>query len=111
MFKKYGEEIKTADGIIILRLSRIVSYCLSGNHGSLQTQMQPPEDIWRTAVVFEAERKFKIFCTKWNFCFHPHPDGGYEHIPKDGIPIPLDSESSGLIKNLVLQYREMKENC
>lgn len=95
----------------ILELSGIASYCLSGSHGTIQTQMQPPEDIWRTAAIFEKDRTLRMSCTKWVFCFRPHGDGGYEHVPRNSPPILLDAESSKLMKKLVQQYRELKRGC
>lgn len=111
MFKEYGQKIKTADGETILELSGIVSYSLSGNHGSIQTQMRPPEDIWRTAVLFETGKKFQMSCTKWIFCFQTHADGGYEQVPRHGSPLSLDLESSKVIKDMLRHYRELKKNC
>lgn len=111
MFKEYGQKIKTADGDVILEVSAIVSCGISGNHCLIQTQMRPPEDIWRTAVLFETEMKFQMSCTKWIFSFQPHADGGYEHMPRSGYPIALDTDSSGLIADMLRRYRELKRNC
>lgn len=111
MFKEYGQPIRTADGTGILRISGIVSYCLIGNHGTIQTQLEPPGDIWRTAILFEAAGKLMLSSTKWYFCFQPHADGGYEYAPKADFPLQLDEKSSLLIKDMIRQYRELKRNC
>jgi hypothetical protein len=111
VFKEYGQPIRTADGTSILRISGIVSYCLIGNHGTIQTQIEPSEDIWRTAILFEAAGKLKLSSAKWYFCFQPHADGGYEYAPKGDFCLQLDENSSLLIRDMVRQYVLLKRSC
>lgn len=111
MFKEYGYCAKNADGNVILHVSGIASLCLSGGHASVQTQVKPCNDEWRTAVLIEAGKIFQLSCGKWVFYFQPHNDGGYEYIQRGSLPVPLDQESSVTLKSLVDQYRKLKRSA